>query len=58
LDELLPPAIRHEREAGQAHLGQRHFDVQLIGGMLLTRASIAEMKTAKARRSSRRCPVY
>ena len=45
LDELLPQAFAVVREAGKRVLGMRHFDVQLIGGMVLHNGQIAEMKT-------------
>ena len=45
LDELLPEAFAVVREAAKRTLGQRHFDVQLIGGMVLHEGRISEMKT-------------
>src|SRR6476469_2293538 len=45
LDELLYESFALTREAGKRALGQRHFDVQLIGGMVLHDGSIAEMRT-------------
>src|SRR4051812_44327747 len=45
LDELLFEAFALTREAAKRSLGQRHFDVQLVGGMVLHDGSIAEMKT-------------
>ncbi|HKJ36201.1 MAG TPA: preprotein translocase subunit SecA, partial [Solirubrobacterales bacterium] len=47
LDDLLPEAFALCREAGKRTLGQRHYDVQLIGGMVLHSGSIAEMKTGE-----------
>jgi preprotein translocase subunit SecA len=47
LEELLPESFALTREAGKRALGQRHFDVQLIGGMVLNDGSIAEMKTGE-----------
>src|SRR3954471_15966286 len=44
-DELLAESFALTREAGKRALGQRHFDVQLIGGMVLNDGSIAEMRT-------------
>src|SRR5690606_1655214 len=44
LDELLVPAFATVREAAKRTLGQRHFDVQMIGGMVLHDGAIAEMK--------------
>ena len=55
LDELLPEAFAVVREASQRTLGQRHFDVQLVGGMVLHEGKIAEMKTGEGRRWSPRC---
>ena len=49
LDDLLSESFALTREAGQAHAGQRHFDVQLIGGMVLHDGSIAEMKTGEGK---------
>ncbi|HMK69573.1 MAG TPA: preprotein translocase subunit SecA, partial [Xanthobacteraceae bacterium] len=45
LDDILAPAFATVREAAKRTLGQRHFDVQLIGGMVLHEGKIAEMKT-------------
>src|SRR5918911_1593078 len=49
LDELLYESFALTREAGKRALGQRHFDVQLIGGMVLHDGSIAEMKTGEGK---------
>jgi preprotein translocase subunit SecA len=49
LDDLLPEAFAVCREAGRRTLGQRHFDVQLIGGMVLHDGAIAEMKTGEGK---------
>ena len=49
LDDMLPEAFALVREVGQRTLGQRHFDVQLIGGMVLYDGSIAEMKTGEGK---------
>jgi preprotein translocase subunit SecA len=49
LDDLLPEAFALCREAGKRTLGQRHYDVQLIGGMVLHAGSIAEMKTGEGK---------
>src|SRR5256885_7153864 len=49
LDDLLPEAFALTREAARRSLGQRHFDVQLIGGMVLHDGSIAEMKTGEGK---------
>jgi preprotein translocase subunit SecA len=49
LDELLPEAFAVVREAGRRVLGMRHFDVQLLGGIVLHKGQIAEMKTVKGK---------
>jgi len=49
LDDLLPDAFATVREAAKRTLGQRHYDVQLIGGIVLHRGSIAEMKTGEGK---------
>src|SRR3954463_11530801 len=49
LDELLPESFALTREAAKRALGQRHFDVQLIGGMVLHDGNIAEMKTGEGK---------
>ena len=49
LDDLLIPAFATVREAAKRTLGQRHFDVQLIGGMVLHEGKIAEMKTGEGK---------
>src|SRR3954468_14987039 len=49
LDDLLPEAFALTREAAKRTLGQRHFDVQLIGGMVLHGGEIAEMKTGEGK---------
>jgi len=49
VDDLLVPAFATVREAAKRVLGQRHFDVQLIGGMVLHEGSIAEMKTGEGK---------
>jgi preprotein translocase subunit SecA len=49
LDDLLPEAFAAVREAAKRTLGQRHFDVQLVGGMVLHKGSIAEMKTGEGK---------
>ncbi|MDP9188265.1 MAG: preprotein translocase subunit SecA [Actinomycetota bacterium] len=49
LDDLLPEAFALTREAARRTLGQRHFDVQLIGGMVLHSGAIAEMKTGEGK---------
>lgn len=49
LDSLLPEAFAVVREAGDRALGQRHYDVQLIGGMVLHEGSVAELKTGEGK---------
>ncbi|MEP4806722.1 MAG: preprotein translocase subunit SecA, partial [Hyphomicrobiales bacterium] len=58
LDDLLVPAFATVREAAKRTLGQRHFDVQLIGGMVLHENSIAEMKTGEGKTLVGTLPVY
>src|SRR5262245_31122767 len=49
LDDILVPAFATCREAAKRTLGQRHFDVQLIGGMILHEGKISEMKTGEGK---------
>jgi preprotein translocase subunit SecA len=58
LDDLLPEAFATVREAAKRTLGQRHFDVQLIGGMVLHEGKIAEMKTGEGKTLVATLPVY
>jgi preprotein translocase subunit SecA len=58
LDELLPQAFAVVREAGKRVLGMRHFDVQLIGGMVLHGGQIAEMKTGEGKTLVATLPSY
>jgi preprotein translocase subunit SecA len=58
LDDLLPEAFATVREAAKRALGQRHFDVQLIGGMVLHEGDIAEMKTGEGKTLVATLPVY
>ena len=58
LEELLVPAFATVREAAKRTLGQRHFDVQLIGGMVLHQGKIAEMKTGEGKTLVATLPVY
>src|ERR1044072_7768432 len=58
LDEILVPAFATVREAAKRTLGQRHFDVQLIGGMVLHEGDIAEMKTGEGKTLVATLPVY
>jgi preprotein translocase subunit SecA len=58
LDDLLPEAFAVVREAGRRVLGMRHFDVQMIGGMVLHEGKIAEMKTGEGKTLVATLPVY
>jgi len=58
LDDLLPEAFATVREAAKRVLGMRHFDVQLIGGMVLHEGKIAEMKTGEGKTLVATLPVY
>ncbi len=58
LDDLLVPAFATVREAAKRSLGQRHFDVQLIGGMALHQGKIAEMKTGEGKTLVATLAVY
>ena len=58
LDEILPEAFALVREASRRTLGQRHFDVQLIGGMVLNSGGIAEMRTGEGKTLVATLPAY
>ncbi|MDH3580459.1 MAG: preprotein translocase subunit SecA [Hyphomicrobiales bacterium] len=58
VDALLVPAFATVREAAKRTLGQRHFDVQLVGGMVLHEGNIAEMKTGEGKTLVATLPVY
>ncbi len=58
LDALLPEAFAAVREAATRTLGQRHFEVQLIGGMVLHEGNVAEMKTGEGKTLVATLPVY
>src|SRR5215469_6362878 len=58
LDDLLPEAFAVVREGAKRTLGQRHFDVQLVGGMVLHRGNISEMKTGEGKTLVATLPVY
>ena len=58
LDELLPEAFATVREAAKRTLGQRHYDVQLMGGIVLHRGMIAEMGTGEGKTLVSTLPVY
>ncbi|MFQ5930177.1 MAG: preprotein translocase subunit SecA [Acidobacteriota bacterium] len=58
LDDILPEAFAVVREAGRRTISMRHFDVQLIGGVVLHRGKIAEMKTGEGKTLVATLPVY
>src|SRR5262245_23044541 len=58
LDDILVPAFATVREAAKRTIGQRHFDVQLIGGVILHEGKISEMKTGEGKTLVATLPVY
>ena len=58
LDELLPEAFAAVREAARRTIGQRHFDVQLMGGIVLHQGKIAEMRTGEGKTLVATLPIY
>ncbi len=58
LDDILPEAFATVREAAKRVLGQRHYDVQLMGGMVLHEGKVAEMKTGEGKTLVATLPVY
>lgn len=58
LDDILPEAFAVVREASKRVLGMRHFDVQMIGGIVLHRGNIAEMRTGEGKTLVATLPVY
>lgn len=58
LDEILPEAFAAVREAAKRTIHQRHFDVQLIGGIVLHQGKIAEMRTGEGKTLVATCPLY
>ena len=58
LDSILPEAFATVREASRRVLGMRHFDVQMIGGICLHEAKIAEMRTGEGKTLVSTCPAY
>ena len=58
LDNILVEAFAVVREAGKRTLGQRHFDVQLLGGLVLNQGNISEMKTGEGKTLVATLPVY
>lgn len=58
LDDILPEAFAAVREAASRTIGQRHFDVQLLGGIVLHHGKIAEMKTGEGKTLTATLPLY
>ena len=58
VDQILPEAFAVCREASQRVLGMRHYDVQMIGGIILNRGAIAEMRTGEGKTLVATLPVY
>ena len=58
LDDILPEAYALVREASKRNLGERHYDVQLIGGLALHKGNIAEMKTGEGKTLVATLPIY
>ena len=58
LDDILPEAFAVVREAAKRVLGQRHYDVQLLGGIVLHQGRIAEMKTGEGKTLVSTLPAY
>ena len=58
LEDLMPEAFAHVREAAKRTLGERHYDVQLMGGIILHQGKIAEMKTGEGKTLVSTLPVY
>ncbi len=58
LDDILPEAFAVVREASKRKIGQRHYDVQLIGGIVLHQGKIAEMKTGEGKTLTATLPLY
>lgn len=58
LDDILPEAFALVREAARRQLGQRHYDVQLIGGIVLHQGKISEMKTGEGKTLTATLPLY
>src|SRR5205085_7882664 len=58
LEDILPEAFAVVREASKRTIGQRHFDVQLVGGIALHEGKIAEMKTGEGKTLTATLPLY
>src|SRR5262245_2818035 len=58
LDDIVPEAFAVVREAARRTLGQRHYDVQIMGGLVLHKGMIAEMKTGEGKTLTATLPLY
>ena len=58
LEEILPEAFAAVREASKRTIGLRHYDVQMLGGLVLHRGQIAEMKTGEGKTLVATLPLY
>jgi preprotein translocase subunit SecA len=58
LDQILPEAYAAVREAAKRTLGERHFDVQMLGGIVMHQGGIAEMRTGEGKTLVATLPVY
>ena len=58
LEDVLPEAFAHVRESAKRSLSQRHYDVQIIGGIVLHRRGIAEMRTGEGKTLVATLPAY
>jgi len=58
LDDILPEAFALVRESARRHLGERHYDVQILGGIMLHQGRIAEMVTGEGKTLVATCPTY
>ena len=58
MDELIPETFALVRESSKRVIGERHFDVQLLGGLALHFGNIAEMATGEGKTLSSTCPVF
>ena len=58
IDDLIPQTFALVREASRRVIGERHFDVQLLGGLALHYGNIAEMSTGEGKTLSSTCPVF
>ena len=58
LDSIMPEAFAYVREAAKRTLGERHYDVQLMGGIILHQGKIAEMKTGEGKTLVSTLPIF